>query len=83
MRELCYWKDPSFARERKSWKDKRCPLNDHCNIKGGLTITKARAQNNGEIFENIKKGTNRPKGLVSYIVGKKKKKKKKRERSAL
>ena len=45
---------PSFASERKSWKDKRCPLNDHCNIKGGLTITKARAQNNGEIFREHK-----------------------------
>ena len=69
---------PSFASERKSWKDKRCPLNDHCNIKGGLTITKARAQNNGEIFrEHKEKEQIGQKDLWVILLEKKKKKKKK------
>jgi hypothetical protein len=44
---VSYCMSPSFARERKSWRDKRCPLNGRYN---GLTITEGRAQNNGEIF---------------------------------
>jgi hypothetical protein len=52
MMELSYRMSSTFARERKSWRDKRCPLNGRYN---GLTITKGRAQNNGEIFREHKK----------------------------
>jgi hypothetical protein len=57
---------------RRGRVDKRCPLNRQCNIKGGLTVTKGRVQNNGEIFRENKKGTNKPNELANYTVGKKK-----------
>jgi hypothetical protein len=72
MRELSYYMSPSFVRERKSWRDKRCPLNGRYNIKDGLTITKGRARNNGEIFREHKKRKEPISQKNScYIVGRK------------